>query len=77
MFQKVIVLNLSNTIKDNIYGEVESCRSQWPRGLKSMNRLRPLEHWDRGFESHLRHVCLRAFIPCFCYLCVGSGLATN
>jgi hypothetical protein len=20
-----------------------------------------LKHWDRGFESHLRHVCLRLF----------------
>jgi hypothetical protein len=35
-----------------------------------MNRLRPLEHWDRGFESHPRHGCL--FI-----LRVGSGLATG
>jgi hypothetical protein len=37
-----------------------------------MNCLRPLEHWDRGFESNLRHGCL------FCVhaaLCVGSGLA--
>jgi hypothetical protein len=31
-----------------------------------MNRLRPLEHWDRGFESHLRHGCLCAFILCLC-----------
>jgi hypothetical protein len=23
-----------------------------------MNRLRPLEHWDRGFESYSRHGCL-------------------
>jgi hypothetical protein len=32
--------------------------------------LRPLERWDRGFESHLRHGCL-------CLFCVrtGSGLA--
>jgi hypothetical protein len=34
-----------------------------------MNRLRPLEHWDRGFESHSRHGCLCAFI-----LFVGGGL---
>jgi hypothetical protein len=33
---------------------------QWPRGL------RPLEHWNRGFESHLRHGCLCAFILCLC-----------
>jgi hypothetical protein len=30
-----------------------------------MNCLLPLEHWDRGFESHSRHGCLCAFIqPC-------------
>jgi hypothetical protein len=36
-----------------------------------MKYFRPLQHWDRGFESHSRHGCLCAFI-----LCVGSGLAT-
>jgi hypothetical protein len=30
------------------------------------NCLRPLEHWDRGFESHSRHGCLSAFILCMC-----------
>jgi hypothetical protein len=34
-----------------------------------MNRLRPLEHWGRGFEFHSRHGCLYAFI-----LCIGRGL---
>jgi hypothetical protein len=33
-----------------------------------MNCLRPLKHWDRGFESQSRHGCLCAFIllvlPC-------------
>jgi hypothetical protein len=33
---------------------------------KSMNCLRPLEHWDHGFKSHSRHVCLCAFILCLC-----------
>jgi hypothetical protein len=28
------------------------------RAVQSMNRLRSLEHWDRGFESHWRHGCL-------------------
>jgi hypothetical protein len=37
-----------------------------------MNHLRPLENWDRGFESHSRRRCLCAFV-----LCVGSGLATR
>jgi hypothetical protein len=27
-----------------------------------MNRLRPIELWDRGFESHSRHECLCVFI---------------
>jgi hypothetical protein len=27
-----------------------------------MNCLRPLQHWDREFESHWRHSCLCAFI---------------
>jgi hypothetical protein len=45
-------------------------RSQWPRGL------RPLERWDRGFESHSMHGCLYAFILCV-VLCAGSGLATG
>jgi hypothetical protein len=34
------------------------------RAVLSMNRLRPLEHWDRWFESHSRHGCLFAFIMC-------------
>jgi hypothetical protein len=40
-------------------------------GLRN-NHLRPLEHWDRGFESHSRHGCLYAFI-----LCLGRDLATG
>jgi hypothetical protein len=31
-----------------------------------MNCLRALEPWDRGFESHSRHGCLCAFVPCLC-----------
>jgi hypothetical protein len=31
-----------------------------------MNSLRPLEHWDRGFESQSRHGCFCAFILCLC-----------
>jgi hypothetical protein len=42
------------------------------RVVYSMNCLRSLERWDRGFESHSRHGCLCAFI-----LCVGRGLATG
>jgi hypothetical protein len=42
-----------------------------------MNRPRPREHLDVGFESHSRHGCLCAFILCLCFLCVDSGLATG
>jgi hypothetical protein len=34
--------------------------------------LRPLERWDRGFESHSRHGCL-----CLFCVCIGSGLTTG
>jgi hypothetical protein len=37
-----------------------------------MKRLRPLEHWNRGFESHSRHGCLCAFIL-FLLFCVWVG----
>jgi hypothetical protein len=41
-----------------------------------MNRLRSLEHWDRGSESHSRHGCLCAFILfVFCvYVVALDGL---
>jgi hypothetical protein len=42
-----------------------------------MNCLRPLEHWNRGFESHSRHECLCALFCVCVVLCVGSGLATG
>jgi hypothetical protein len=46
------------------------------RAVKGINCLRPLEHWDRGFESHWRYGCMCAFCGCV-VLCVGSGLATG
>jgi hypothetical protein len=39
-----------------------------------MNRLRPLEHWGRGFESHSGCRCLCLFCD---VLCVGSDLTTG
>jgi hypothetical protein len=36
------------------------------RAVKGMNCLRPLKHWDRGFESHLRYGCPFAFILRLC-----------
>jgi hypothetical protein len=41
-----------------------------------MNRLRPLEHWDSGFESHSRHECLFVY-SAFVLFCVGSGLTSG
>jgi hypothetical protein len=36
------------------------------RAVCGMNCLRLLKHWDLGFESHLTHECLCAFILCLC-----------
>jgi hypothetical protein len=41
-----------------------------------MKCLRPLKHWDRGFESHSRHGGLTAFILVV-LSCVDSGLTTG
>jgi hypothetical protein len=46
-------------------------RCQWSTGLwHEQSSL--FENWNRGFESHLRHGCLRLFCAC-----IGSGLATG
>jgi hypothetical protein len=37
------------------------------RAVSGMNRLRPLERWECGFESHSRHGCLCVFILCLCF----------
>jgi hypothetical protein len=34
-----------------------------------MNCFRSLERWDRGFESHSRHGCLREFILFVLFVC--------
>jgi hypothetical protein len=43
------------------------------RAVWSMNCLRSLESWDRGFESRSRHgclcVCVRLFCVCICPVC--------
>jgi hypothetical protein len=49
------------------------------RAVSGMNCLRSLERWDRGFESHSKHVylyCVRLFCMCV-VLCVGTGFATG
>jgi hypothetical protein len=38
------------------------------RSIQGMNCLRPLEHWDRWFEFHSRHGCLR--FSAFVLFCV-------
>jgi hypothetical protein len=40
---------------DDLRADHNSCAT-W-----GMNRLRPQEHWDRGFQSHSKHRCLCAF----------------
>jgi hypothetical protein len=40
-------------------------QSQCPRYLRH-DRLRPLKHWDREFQSKSRHGCLCAFILHLC-----------
>jgi hypothetical protein len=34
------------------------------RAVSGIRRLRPLERWDRGLESHSRHGCLRLYCAC-------------
>jgi hypothetical protein len=36
------------------------------RAVYGMKCLRPLEHWDWGFESHSMHGCLFVFILFLC-----------
>jgi hypothetical protein len=41
------------------------------RAVQGMNTLRPLEPWDRGFESYSRHGCLYCkLLFCICLFCV-------
>jgi hypothetical protein len=35
--------------------------------LDSNWRLRPLENWDRGIETHWEHGCILAIFLCLCY----------
>jgi hypothetical protein len=39
-----------------------------------MKCLRPLKHWDSGFESHSRHRCLFAFPFCLCCPVLAAAL---
>jgi hypothetical protein len=42
--------------------------------VKGPKCLRPLEHWDHGFESHARHGYKSTYFSVFVLSCVGSGL---
>jgi hypothetical protein len=49
------------------------------RAVWDINRIRSLEHWVRGFESHSGHgcmYCVRLYFVCV-VLCVGRTLATG
>jgi hypothetical protein len=39
-----------------------------------MNRLRPLEHWDRGFEAWMS-VCVYSVLYVCMYVCMYKGWA--
>jgi hypothetical protein len=43
---------------------------------KAFYSLRPLEHWDRRFESCFGHGCVSAYF-CVVLSCVGRGLASG
>ena len=49
---------------------IQSCRSQWPRGLR--RRFRPLACWECGFESHRRHGCLSVVIVVCCQVQISA-----
>jgi hypothetical protein len=38
------------------------------RAVEGMKYLRSLKHWNRGFESHLRHGCLCVYSVCVVYV---------
>jgi hypothetical protein len=61
---------LYSTVTNSHFGSlfyvVKLCANHSGRTASGMNRLRPLDHWDHGFEYDSRHVCLCAFILCLC-----------
>jgi hypothetical protein len=50
-------------------GSHTSVMHVFPLRMCCIYRHRPLEHWDRWFESHSRYECLCAFILCLCCVC--------
>jgi hypothetical protein len=72
-------INSINTFTSYLFKIHFNLADQSGRAVWGMNRLRPLEHWDRGFGSHSGHGCLYCVcLFCVCVvLCVSSGLATG
>lgn len=59
-----LTLRLANCFGTSIVQALHDDRSG--RAVCGTNCLRLPESWDRGFESHLMHGSLRAFVPCLC-----------
>jgi hypothetical protein len=47
------------------------------RAFNGMNRLRPLEHLDIGFESNSRHGCLSVCVYSVFMLWIGRGFESG
>jgi hypothetical protein len=62
-------LQLNNGIQylnnQKIHSVLVHCTDHSGCAVYGMNCLLSLKHWDRGFESHLNHWCLWAFILFF------------
>jgi hypothetical protein len=64
--KKVIEHNFYWLLYLDPHMRVNITRADHSGGVVLGMRLRPLEHWDRGFESHSRHGYISAFILCLC-----------
>jgi hypothetical protein len=53
-----------NTDRAHMHFECLYLADHSVRALWGMKCLRPLKHWDRGFESHSKHGCLSTFLLC-------------
>jgi hypothetical protein len=59
--RRMIKMGISQKLGENLL----PCQFIQVLTLVSAERS-PFKQWDRGFESHLRHWCLSAFIMCLC-----------
>jgi hypothetical protein len=58
----VPVLSLQMCVIQLLSGASRNAAGHSGRKVYCTNSLCPLQHWDRGFESHSMHGCLSAFI---------------